>query len=126
MSEAKFKTGDRVVAKNYLGIEGVVADSMNSVITGWNYIVEDDNGWEFRFREEALGLIPPKKDYSMDIKIDIANNVVIATLYESDGALNVPIKKGHGHLIHEGAFGIAQAASYACMRLYRSMGGNKE
>ena len=93
MSEAKFKIGDRVYAKNYQGIEGTVADSMNSVITGWNYIVEDDNGGEFHFREEALGLIPPKKDYSMDIKIDIANNVVIATLYESDGQMTLPIKK---------------------------------
>ena len=125
MSEAKFKIGDRVYAKNYQGIEGTVADSMNSVITGWNYIVEDDNGVEFHFREEALGLIPPKKDYSMDIKIDIANNVVIATLYESDGQMTLPIKKGHGHLIHEGALGIAQAARYACMRLYKSMGGIK-
>lgn len=125
MSEAKFKTGDRVVAKNYLGIEGVVADSMHSVITGWTYMVDADNGANFYFREDDLELIPPKKDYSMDIKIDIANNVVIATLYESDGALTVPIKKGHGRLIHEGALGIAQAASYACMRLYKSMGGIK-
>lgn len=126
MSEAKFKTGDRVVAKNYLGIEGVVADSMHSIITGWTYVVDADNGANFYFREDDLELIPPKKDYSVDIKIDIANNVVIATLYESDGALNVPIKKGHGHLIHEGAFGIAQAASYACYRLYKDVGGNKE
>ena len=34
-----------------------------------------------------------------------------------------PICKVHGHLIHQGAVGIAQAASYACNRLWKTIGG---
>ena len=33
------------------------------------------------------------------------------------------LAKGHGHMIHEGELGVAQAASYACKRLYESLGG---
>jgi hypothetical protein len=61
----------------------------------------------------------------MHISIDIAENVVIASLYEVCDPNMRPIAKGHGHIIHEGELGIAQAASYACMRLYKSIGGKK-
>lgn len=123
MREAKFKIGD-LVETNWIGI-GKVDDVMySSSKDQYTYeVINDENSSSF-FVEDELTLVPPKKDYSMDIKIDIANNVVIATLYESDGDQNVPIKKGHGHLIHEGALGVAQAASYACYRLYKSMGGS--
>ena len=96
-----------------------------SPTSGWMYEVATDHGMEFYFREEDLELKLPVKEFSMDIKIDIANNVVIATLYESAGGAQKPIGKGHGHLIHEGEVGIAKAASYACMRLYKSIGGKK-
>lgn len=124
MKEAKFKIGD-LVETNWIGI-GKVSDVMYSAHKDqYTYEVVNDDNSASLFGEDELALAPPKKDYSMDIKIDIASNVVIATLYESDGDLNVPIGKGHGHLIHEGALGVAQAASYACYRLYKSMGGNE-
>lgn len=124
MKEAKFKIGDRVKTTAVL-CEGNVKDCFMSPTSGWMYEVATDHGMEFYFREEDLELKLPVKEFSMDIKIDIANNVVIATLYESAGGAQKPIGKGHGHLIHEGEVGIAQAASYACMRLYKSIGGKK-
>ena len=122
MKEAKFKIDDHVKTNTIANIEGFVIDVLWSESTGWTYRVQENNH-VFFLPENDLELVPEKKDYSMDIKIDIANNVVIATLYESGGGVQMPLRKGHGHLIHEGDVGIAQAASYACMRLYKSMGG---
>ena len=117
MREAKFKIDDHVKTKSIANIEGYVVDALWSESSGWTYRVNENNH-VFFLPEDDLELI---KAFNMDIKIDIANNVVIATLYESVGGIQTPIRKGHGHLIHEGAKGIAQAASYACMRLYKSM-----
>lgn len=121
MKEAKFKIGD-LVDNNWIGIGKVVDVMYSSSKDKYTYEVSNEEGGSDLFGEEEL--IPaPKKDYSMEVKIDIANNVVITTMYESVGGVQKPIHKGHGHLIHEGEIGIAQAASYACMRLYKSMGG---
>jgi hypothetical protein len=121
MREAKFKIGDRVAVSAY-SLEGEVTDAMHSMSTGWSYSVRCKQG-DFFFRENDLELVSEKKDYSMTIQIDIANNVVIATLFEESGDIKSSLAKGHGHLIHEGELGIAQAASFACKRLYESLGG---
>ena len=121
---AKFIIGAHVNAPQYSGCEGFITDMFHSASTGWMYEVESINGPKFFFREDALELVSEKKEYSMDIKIDIANNVVIATMYEStNGETTAVVAKGHGHLIHEGEIGIAQAASYACYRLYKNLAG---
>ena len=122
MSEAKFKIGDRVklnVADGY----GTVFDAMHSSSTGWTYEVKHDSGALFYFREKDLDPVTEKKGYRMTIQIDVASNVVIATLFEGASPDMRPIAKGHGHLIHEGANGVAQAASYACKKLYENLGG---
>ena len=124
MNEPKFKIGDRVktVIRDDLTFE--VMDAFYSIrCREWLYEVRDNETMtDGTYSEKNLELAPAK-EFSMDIKIDIAHNVVIATMYESVGGVQKPIHKGHGHLIHEGEYGIAQAASYACMRLYKSMGG---
>lgn len=122
MREAKFKIGDKVDT-NWIGI-GKVTDIMYSSIRDqYTYEVTNDESAPELFSEDELKLVPEKKDYSMEVKIDIANNVVIATLYESVGGEQKPLHKGHGHLIHEGELGIAQAASYACNRLWKKVAG---
>lgn len=118
MREAKFKIGDRVVT-NWIG-DGVVSDVMYSAHKDqYSYEVTNFENGSSIFVEDELKPIPEKKDYSMTIQIDIAQNVLIATLFES----GEPLAKGHAHMIHEGELGIAQAASYACKRLYQSLGG---
>lgn len=122
MSEAKFKIGDRVET-NWIGI-GNVTDVMYSAHKDeYSYEVTNDQNASDLFGEEELTLVAWKNGYSMDIKIDIASNVVIATLYEETEDTKSPLAKGHGHMIHEGANGVAQAASYACKRLYENLGG---
>lgn len=122
MKEAKFKIGD-MVETNWFG-KGKVVDVMySSHKDQYTYEVEDDQESSDLFSEEELMLVPEKKEYSMSVQIDIAQNVVIASLFEVVGENMKPLAKGHGHLIHEGELGIAQAASFACKRLYESLGG---
>lgn len=120
MREAKFKIGDRVSTEVGVGcVAGIFSRSNNLTAYG---VELEDSGENLLFFENELELISDKS-YSMDIKIDIASNVVIATLYENAECAKSPLAKGHGHIIHEGANGIAQAASYACKKLYENLGG---
>ena len=125
MKEAMFKISDRVAKDT--GGTGVVMEAIYSARNeAWLYEVVDDKTHDVgTFRESNLKAAPEKK-YSMKISIDIAENVVIASLYEVCDPNMRPVAKGHGHIIHEGELGIAQAASYACMKLYKSMGGAKK
>ena len=88
MKEAKFKIGD-LVHNAWIGI-GKVIDVMYSASKDkYTYEVSNEEGGTDLFGEDELKPAP-KKDYSMEIKIDIANNVVIATLYESVGGCRSP------------------------------------
>jgi hypothetical protein len=52
-------------------------------------------------------------------EFDFAENLVIARLYEHKGESKKMIARGHGHIFHDGALGIAQAGSYALKRIYK-------
>lgn len=123
MREAKFKIGDRV--KSVSNGTGEVKEALYSSLNDcWYYeVMECNTTLVCTLSEGDLEMAPEKKEYKMTVDIDIADNVVIASLFEKDGESLRPLAKGHGHLIHEGELGIAQAASYACKRLYESLGG---
>ena len=121
MSEAKFKIGD-LVETNWIGV-GKVTDVMHSAYKdAYTYEVTNQESAVQLFAEDELELAS-QKGYSMTIQIDVASNVVIATLFEETDDTMRPLAKGHGHMIHNGELGVAQAASYACKRLYESLGG---
>lgn len=86
MNEAKFKIGDRVKPIHQDTVLEVM-DAMYSIrCNKWFYDArESETMVSGTYMEDDLELAPEKKDYSMDIKIDIAKNVVIATLYEYVG-----------------------------------------
>ena len=125
MTEAKFKIGDRVKVmpnQEY----GIITDIMFSYRLKENMYevsTEDDKVVTGTFVASDLEPAPKPRDFSMDIKIDIAQNIVIATLYEDYDTIKKPLRRGHGHIIHDGELGISQAARYACRRLYESLGG---
>lgn len=52
-------------------------------------------------------------------EFEFAENLVIARMYEHTGESKKMIARGHGHIFHDGALGIAQAASYALKRIYK-------
>ena len=60
-------------------------------------------------------------EYKWDF--EVLENVVVGIMYEVKGDLKTEIVRGHGHIIHEGALGIAQAASYALKKAYEKLGG---
>lgn len=128
MTEAKFKIGDRVkIVPNQ--DHGIITDIMFSYKHKQNIyeVFSDDVDADVflgTFIASDLVPAPKPRDFSMDIKIDITQNIVIATLYEEYDAIKKPLRRGHGHIIHDGELGIAQAASYACRRLYESLGGD--
>lgn len=84
MKEAKFKIGDKVKSTWY-GTGKVVDVLYSSHCDQYSYMVENNEHGAELFGEPELKLVEEKKEYSMDIKIDIAGNVLIATLYESVG-----------------------------------------
>ena len=56
-------------------------------------------------------------------EFDYLENVVVARFYEIRNDVKTEIGRGHGHIIHEGAIGIAQASSYALKRLFENLNG---
>ena len=64
-------------------------------------------------------------EVTYDYEFEYIDNVVVAVLYEIRGDEKTEISRGHGHIIHEGAIGIAQASSYALKKIYEKMNGGK-
>ena len=127
-----FNIGDRVCVRVWddpcNGFSGDVVDIMYSTARRENiYRVSFDNADKRTadFTEAELELI--KEDtVNYRFKTDVAeDNVVIVIMYEDheDGS-SKEIGRGHGHIIHEGALGIAQATSYAMYRLYKRLEEN--
>lgn len=67
------------------------------------------------YRKAAEDLAPPCRYFH---EIRYLENIVLVILYEATEDGNVEIARGHGHIIHEGAAGVAQAASYAMRRIW--------
>lgn len=137
----EFNIGDRVISKSYeempleiktealtkcCGLHGSVVDKLYSEARGrYGYTVHFD-GLErpssVYWTEEALEAEPLKVSYSFEFDItDSVKNVVICRMYRTVGEKASQIGIGHGHVIHDGSHGIAQAASYALARLYKRM-----
>lgn len=60
--------------------------------------------------------VPEKPRY--EYEFEYLDTVVVARLYEVTEESRLEVAKGHGHIIHDGVYGIAQAASYALKRIY--------
>jgi hypothetical protein len=59
-------------------------------------------------------------------EITYLENVVLVVLYEATEAGPVELARAHGHIIHEGADGIAQAASYAMRLIWFKIHGGEQ
>ena len=77
------------------------------------------------FIEEALILNPVSRmTKSYHYEFEYLDNLVVAVLYEDWDVIKKEVARGHGHIIHEGVEGIAQAASYALKRIYQKISEN--
>jgi hypothetical protein len=59
-------------------------------------------------------------------EITYLDNVVLAVLYENTEDGPVELARAHGHIIHEGADGVAQAASYAMRLIWFKIHGGEQ
>lgn len=74
------------------------------------------------FTEGTFDRISDLVKVSYVYEFDNLDNVVVARFYEVDADGNkTEIAKGHGHLIHTGALGIAQASAYALKRIWKDL-----
>lgn len=115
-----FEIGDKIRVKATAEC-GAVTDKMFSEARGaYMYIIKpSDGGRSFMRKEEELEAFLKQKEYA--IETEIADNVVIGIIYEIDDGKKYEVCRGHGHIIHEGAEGIAQACSYAYRKALESI-----
>lgn len=123
---SKFNIGDRVFSNCY-GKYGVIEDKMYSEkMCDFMYTIQfDDSKVPFvkPLQEKDLEPICDNKEYRFEVFQ--AENVMVAVMYEIDGDTEREIKRYHGHIMHEGIIGIAQAASYAVKKIYIGMNDGK-
>ena len=70
------------------------------------------------FPSGALYILTEEAQPEYKYEFEFLENLVTARLYEVTEDSKTEIARGHGHIIHEGVLGIAQAASYAVKRIY--------
>lgn len=141
----EFKIGDRVTTKSFENVSEETRNSAMAKVTGKDGTIIDKLYSEAKgayiykvhidgytrassvcWKAEDLELMPEKVSYRFDIDItDTVHNVVIVRMLKKVGDLEMQVAMGHGHVIHEGDLGIAQAASYALARIYKSLEGKK-
>ena len=100
---------------------GVITDKMFSEAKGIYIYVIKSHDCDMLFMREGSQLEPYKRAKEYKVETEIADNVVIGIIYEIDGDLKTEVCRGHGHIIHEGAEGIAQACSYAYKQAFTAI-----
>lgn len=133
----KFNIGDKVRVRPYdkitegikhkglskaAGKDGEIVDVMYSSVKECNvYRIRfegNDRPSLTLFPEGSLDLISVIKAPTYAYEIEVLENLVVVRLYQVEDGQKTEIAKGHGHIFHDGPYGVAQAASYACKRLW--------
>lgn len=137
----EFNIGERVRIRDYYdmpeavrnkgiakvaGLEGEIVDKLYSETKGCFVYKIHLDGYDRPskgdFMEGMFDLVESDK-VQYTYEFEYLDNLVVARLYEIDGDTKKFIGKGHGHIFHDGAYGIAQAASYALKRICEELGG---
>lgn len=115
----KFNIGDkvRITSCSEEGMTGEIIDVLKSRNTDEAFYRVNcgDNNCGALYAATELEAYEEEHKYRFDFFYD--NSIVIVSMYDGDTL----IERGHGHIIHCGADGIAQAASYAMKKLWAKM-----
>lgn len=110
--------------KSMAGFEAEIIDRLHSEATGTDSYTLRLTGAKtvplMTFPEEALEIVVEEPAEYVH-EIEYLDNVVLVIFYEIKKDKKTELARGHGHIIHEGAKGIAQAASYAMARCYSAL-----
>lgn len=113
----EFNINDEVIVKSTNEVCTII-DKMRSESRGdFLYILKPNKGGRSCMRRED-DLEPSRKKSEYKVETEIADNVVIGIIYEVIDGKEFEVCRGHGHIIHEGAEGIAQACSYAYKKAF--------
>lgn len=141
----KFSIGDRVRVKPYAdlpddvrtkgasalcGQDGEIVDIIYSNANHKLYYVLQFDGYSRpstkMFTEDSIDFIPEEVKPTYRYDFSFLENVVVASLIEIDGDGNeTELAKAHGHHLHDGAYGIAQAASRALKKIMQEVQQNE-
>ena len=112
---SNFNIGDKVVDINS-GVEGRVTDRLYSEARSqFVYVIKpSDGGRSFTRQEDDIELSQNNVEYKIETVVE--DGVVICTIYEVCNGIKTEVCRGHGHILHDGAVGIAQACAYAAKR----------
>jgi hypothetical protein len=141
----EFNIGDRVRVRQYddipeelrnrglgksAGNDGEIVDILRSNAKD-TYVYrihfdECDTPSRTDFVEGTFDLISELEKAQYDYEFEYLENLVVARLYEIKDDSKKLIARGHGHIFHDGVYGIAQAASYALKKIYRFLEGDDE
>ena len=115
------KVGDKVIVstENHRREHGTVVELLRGSMSSTEvYEVVLDSGEAIWARNGQVELLEEKEvTFTFDVTIPQEKDIVIVKMME-DGK---EIARGHGHVIHHGALGIAQAMSYACKRIWNDL-----
>ena len=120
----EFKIGDRIMVKKNEETGEVISKYFfpSTKTHLYQILFDGDDAPEnelFSGDELIPEVIEPKATYRFGF--DILENLVSARFYEDKGDKTSLICRGHGHIFHDGAVGVAQAASYALKRILESL-----
>ena len=112
------------------GLDGVIVDKMWSGARDCTIYKLQLDAFKIPskvdFLEGSFDLISELEQATYTYEFEFAENLVIARLYEVNSDSKKMIARGHGHIFHDGALGIAQASSYALKRIYLFLEGEDE
>ena len=121
----EFNIGDRVKSlphKKY----GVIEDKLYSnKLDCWLYTIALDGSFAPLSTPLTADNLEPEEASLYRFEVFKADNVVTAVLYEIKNGVEREVARNHGHIMHSGIIGVAQAASYAMKRIYVGMNDGK-
>lgn len=116
----KFQIGDRVKIPSKSLCIGTVSDIWHSLAQDkLMYAVDIEGGSRGLYAENQLEPAPLPIEYTFSTTIE--DNVAVVCMIAHQGDKTWVQARGHAHILHDGAVGLAQAVSYASKRMFESL-----
>lgn len=124
-TDTKFQIGDRVKIPSKSLVIGTVADIWQSFAKkAVVYSVTTEDGRCSLYDETQIEPAPLPIDYRFETCIE--GNVAVVAMVATQGEKTWIHARGHAHILHDGAVGLAQAISYASKRMFKSLDTKQE
>jgi len=122
---AKFQVGDRVKLPAKTLTIGIVCDIWHSLVQDkMMYAVDIEGGNRGLYAENQLEPAPLPIEYTFNCNVE--NNVAVVCMIAHQGDRTWVHARGHAHILHDGAVGMAQAVSFASKRMFESLDTKNE